>query len=394
MPKSAVTASASRIAGYIFPAILLAVILASAILVVAGVAPAEAQQRVERKSILEFFFGDRNEPPRRVEPERNSRPRATHRQAKPAPPQPPPEPEVAKLENARKILVIGDFLASGLAAGLSEAFEKSPGVVVIDRSNGSSGLVRDDFYDWPANAPAILQEVEPDIIVVQIGSNDSQEMSIDGQRAAVRSPQWLAEYEKRLDALISTLTQTPRPLIWVGLPSFNFTSLSADMAALNSIYKLQVERANGEFIDIWDGFVDEDGKFIFTGSDINGQQVRLRGPDGINMTPAGRRKMAFYVEKPLRRLLGGAAATDIATLGPMALGTGKLPDLNFPSSPLDAANPVRTRPIAMTDPYLDGGEALLGGTIERNNLTPTPRDLLVNKGIPPEAPEGRVDNFR
>jgi hypothetical protein len=37
-------------------------------------------------------------------------------------------------------------------------------------------------------------------------------------------------------------------------------------------------------------------------------QVRLRGSDGINVTRAGQRKIAFYIEKPARRLLGDAAA--------------------------------------------------------------------------------------
>ena len=56
--------------------------------------------------------------------------------------------------------------------------------------------------------------------------------------------------------------------------------------------------------------VDEEGKFMVTGSDVNGQQVRLRSSDGVNMTEAGRRKLAFYVEKVARRHLSDAPATD------------------------------------------------------------------------------------
>ena len=40
------------------------------------------------------------------------------------------------------------------------------------------------------------------------------------------------------------------------------------------------------------------------GPDMNGQPVRLRGSDGISLSKAGKRKVAFYVEKPLNKLLG------------------------------------------------------------------------------------------
>ena len=74
------------------------------------------------------------------------------------------------------------------------------------------------------------------------------------------------------------------------------------------------EAAGGTFVDVWDGFVDEAGKFVITGSDVNGQQVRLRGSDGINLTKAGKRKLAFYAEKDIRKILGDASILVNATV--------------------------------------------------------------------------------
>ena len=71
------------------------------------------------------------------------------------------------------------------------------------------------------------------------------------------------------------------------------------MLAFNDIYRTAAESAGGEFVDIWDGFVDENGAFVDNGPDMNGQPVRLRGADGINLSKAGKRKIAFYAEKPL-----------------------------------------------------------------------------------------------
>lgn len=73
------------------------------------------------------------------------------------------------------------------------------------------------------------------------------------------------------------------------------------MLAFNEMYRATATTAGAEFIDIWDGFIDENGAFVSSGPDINGQPARLRANDGINFTAAGRRKLAFYAESRLPR---------------------------------------------------------------------------------------------
>jgi hypothetical protein len=352
------------------------------------VQPAEAQERVERKSFLQLLFGGGRETTREPAPEVS---RTSRVKTAPAPRSiaPPPDPVVEKLENARKILVVGDFLANGTADGLTAAFAQAPGVVVVDRTNGSSGLVRDDYYDWPGQARGMVEEVQPSIVVVQLGSNDRQQLLVDGEREPIRSLKWTAEYERRARSLIDALGGDSRPLLWIGLPAFKSPSMTTDMVALNGVIREQVEKAGGEFIDIWDGFVDEEGKFIYTGSDINGQQVRLRGSDGINVTAAGRRKIAFYAEKSIRRLLGDAAAEGVS-----AIDSANFPEIFMPPAPDESVAAImRTMPVAMTDPALDGGSELLGEMPATTGLVRSPRDQLVLDGMLSDPPEGRVDNF-
>jgi uncharacterized protein len=374
-----------------FPVLrLLAIVLIASmagLIVLQAAAPAAAQERVERKSFLQLLFGGgkstKPSPPTTTRTSRVKSPAAAAKVAV------PPQPVIEKLENARKILVLGDFVANGAADGLTEAFGNAPGVVVVDRTNGSSGLVRDDYYNWLEEAPAIIEEVQPSIIVMQIGANDRQQLLVNGEREAVRSVNWLAEYQRRAQQLIGVLRARNTPLLWIGLPAFKSPSMTTDMVALNGVFRELVEKAGGEFIDIWDGFVDEEGKFIFTGSDINGQQVRLRGSDGINLTQAGRRKVAFYAEKSARRLLGDAAAPGVATLS-----SESFPEIFMPPAPGEnAAAVMRTLPIAMTDPDLDGGSALLGEMPASTSLVRSPRDSLVVDGVLPEPPKGRADNF-
>jgi uncharacterized protein len=363
-----------------------------------------AQDYPRRRTLLDMLFGSpapeqpRYNPrsldaPQQPAPRSRKKPTPASRSAIPAPrpralaaPAAPAAP--AKIDNAQKILVIGDFFASAVGDGLSEAFRDAPGTKIEIRSNGSSGLVRDDYFDWRRQLPKMLDEVKPAIVVVDLGTNDRQQMPASGGDQRFPSDGWFKEYEKRVDGLVKTIAARKIPLIWVGLPPVKSPSMSADLVKFNTLYRKATEQAGGEFIDIWDGFVDEDGAFVLTGSDVNGQQARLRGPDGISMTDAGKRKMAFYLEKSARKYLG-----DMASPGLVRLDATSLPELTAPQPPKD--NPDSTPPVKISDPALDGGTVLLGGKEKPTaNKIPTPRDLLVTTGLMPEAPAGRLDDYK
>ncbi|WP_254689709.1 SGNH/GDSL hydrolase family protein [Shinella daejeonensis] len=368
---------------------ILAVAMAAGVFLPASAVSAQEQPR--RKTILELFFGTPDRAVVAPNPTYREKPRQpVKRQPKRVETAAPPEPQkpeaVEKLPDAKKILVVGDFIGASLGEGLVAAFEMTPGIVIERRANGSSGVVRDDFYDWPAALPAIIQETDPAVIVVSLGANDRQQMTISGGRERFRSEAWTKEYEARVARIAELARNGGRPLLWVGMPAFQSSAMTADMTTFNTIYRAATEKAGGEFIDIWDGFVDEDGKFITSGSDINGQQVRLRGSDGINLTGAGKRKLAFYVEKEIRRLLGDAALS----------GAERQEDLkDLPvAAPADDADITQTPPIALSDPALDGGGALLGGAIVARGSGKSLRERLVEEGETADAPLGRVDDFR
>lgn len=353
---------------------------------------ADAQERYQRRSILDFFLGRRAveeeyPPAPDVQRPRPQKKRTAPPKAAAAPKAVAPVPDedvVQKQENAQKILIVGDFLASGLGDGMTDAFKTSPGVVIEARGNVSSGLVRDDYYDWPEQLLKMMDEVKPAIVVVMIGANDRQQMAIDGNKEKFRTDAWYAEYQKRVLNFGKEVTSRKIPLLWVGLPAFGSDSMTADAVQMNQLYRKQAESVGGEFVDIWDGFVNEGGEFIVTGSDINGQQVRLRTSDGINLTQAGRRKVAFYVEKPARRILGTQASPDL-----VRLDTSNLPSLGLPEP-----NAPHTQPISLSDPNLDGGSELLGAKAPPVSLTKSPRDILVQDGMVEQAPAGRVDDYR
>lgn len=306
------------------------------------------------------------------------------------------EPQAApKLDNARTVLVVGDFLGGGLAEGLETVFAERPNLRVVDRTSGSSGFVRDDFYDWPAEIGAMLESDAPAVVVVMIGSNDRQQIRTGGGNAAVRSPEWTAEYETRIRNFTTSISEKEIPLVWVGMPAFKSSSMSSDMLAFNDIYRRAAESTpRGVFVDIWDGFVDENGVFVTDGPDINGQPVRLRASDGINLTGPGRRKMAFYAEKPLERILGDTASPQDAAVPQAGMMGPEIPPGLNAAAALSVPEVNRTMPISLNDPELDGGAELLGAAVDPLAGEPrTPAERQAADGVLPPPPPGRADNF-
>lgn len=374
--------SASRISSAFRRTPLLVLVLAISGLAVASAFSVPAMAQEQGWSLRDLFFPrrvERVQPPKRVIAPKKTR--KTHTQKKPV--AAPEAPVVEKASDARTVLVVGDFMASGLADGLETTFADNPKIVVVSKSNGSSGFVRDDFYNWPKEIGPLMETVKPAAVVLMIGSNDRQQMKIGDEREPPRSEAWTKEYEARTEAMGKALAAGKVPFLWVGMPAFKLSSMTSDMLALNEIYRASAEKSGGEFVDIWDGFVDENGAFITTGPDVNGQPVRLRSDDGINMTKAGKRKLAFYTEKPLLKALGLAApgaAVSTTPAGVPATGPALVP-----------AETDRTPPISLSDPVLDGETDLLGATAPHDGKVVGDTKAVPGSDAAPSP--GRADEF-
>lgn len=356
-------------------------LLAALAVVCMMIGDASAQQRP--KTIFDLLFGQRQAQPQQQQQPRQQqqRPRQQKRTPKAASPAAratapvaakPEIPAVVKNPDAKKVLVVGDFVGGGMAEGLEIAFAAESDVRIVNRTNGSSGFVRDDHYDWPASISNILDEEKPAVVIVMIGSNDRQPINSGGQNHAARTAEWTEEYQRRVVDFTKHITSKNVPLIWVGQPPFRPRGMSQDMLALNEIYRNHAEKVGGKFVDVWDGFVDEEGNFSQTGFDINGQTARLRANDGINTTSAGKRKLAFYAEKPLKALMGDSREN-----------TPLLPS----AETADTSKPIdRIAPVSLRDIGHDNSGILLGSG-------PSTRKKLAEKLAERKAVPGRADDF-
>ena len=200
-----------------------------------------------------------------------------------------------------------------------------------------------------------------------------------------REERWVELYSKKIEEMIAVLKTKGVPVLWVGLPAVRGPKATADMLFLDALYRDVAGKAGITYVDVWDGFVDEAGRFLQKGPDFEGQIRQLRSYDGVYFTKPGARKLAHYVEREITRLLASRSA-------PIELPTE-------PATPDANAQPGQPAPRPLAGPILPlvassvGTDQLLGGPGSR----PAPVDALAArtlvKGEPLAPPAGRADDF-
>src|SRR5207244_6788955 len=118
-----------------------------------------------------------------------------------------------------------------------------------------------------------------------------------------REERWVELYTKKIEEMIGVLKAKGVPVLWVGLPAVRGTKATSDMLFLDALYRDAAGKAGITYVDVWDGFVDEAGRFLQQGPDFEGQIRRLRSYDGVYFTKPGARKLAHYVEREITRPL-------------------------------------------------------------------------------------------
>jgi len=319
----------------------------------------------------------------------------------------------------------------------------------VRKQHTGSGLIRYDpkhDVDWAQTAREIIAAEKPKFIVMMVGTNDHQSIrerapapraapapgkpgaapgapglaaetapaptedvpdaenpdqapliaAEGGHNTSATGPfefhtdQWEAAYIKRIDATIAALKSAGVPVFWVGLPAQRGPKATSDSSYLNELYRGRAEKAGIVFVDVWDGFVDEQGRYSPQGPDFEGQIRRLRSADGIYFTKAGARKLAHYVEREIDRSEANRA---IPVALPSTIETAPAGAKAGGPSARPLVGPVVPLTVSTTGA---AAEELLGGarpaTAPPAHADPLATRVLI-KGEAIAAPTGRADDF-
>ncbi len=346
-----------------------------------------------------------------------------------------PPPRKYETPPVSTVVVIGDSLADWLAYGLEETLAESPEIGVARKIRPTSGLVRyeahNDTLEWSQAVKDVLATEKPAAIVVMLGLNDrlplrdrappprpgaaanpaladaaqgkatnepaqqegehSAAAAAEAQHAApggsydFHTDKWAELYAKRIDDMIAALKSKGAPVLWVGLPAIRGPRSSSDMSYLDELFRERAEKAGIVYVDIWDGFVDENGRYTVQGPDFEGQTRRLRSVDGVHFTKAGAVKLAHYVEHELRRVMSNRVA-------PVAMPA---PEEQAPAKGGgNGARPVAGPVVPLTAAAAGEQGDLLGAGGKPVPVSSDPiAARVLNRGDAIAAPSGRADDF-
>jgi hypothetical protein len=200
-----------------------------------------------------------------------------------------------------------------------------------------------------------------------------------------RDERWVELYAKKIEELIGVLKSKGVPVLWVGLPAIRGQKGTSDLLFLDALYRDGAGKAGITYVDIWDGFVDEGGRFMPRGPDFEGQPRKLRSDDGVFFTKAGARKLAHYVEREVTRLLAARSGPIAVPIEPATPDANVVPGQ---PAPRPLAGPVM--PLVASSV---GTDQLLGGPGTRPAAVDALAARTLVKGEALAAPAGRADDY-
>ena len=185
-----------------------------------------------------------------------------------------------------RVLVAGDSLVGWIAPALEREIGDHP-IEVIDDWKGSSGLVRPDFFDWPARIEEDMAQHDPDVVVLGFGGNDTQGLTTEDGVLALGTPEWKVEYQRRVAEVLNLIEAPGRTVYWVGLPLTRSEAIEELRPVLASAIGTEIEtRPWARFVDTRDALAP-DGVFTRQLPDDSGELVTTMAPDDIHPSLEG-----------------------------------------------------------------------------------------------------------
>jgi len=190
--------------------------------------------------------------------------------------------------NKLRVAVIGDSLSQGLGPAIERSLNPSL-VRVLSLGRQSTGLSREDYFNWQAGMRQIVEEFRPDLVFVMLGSNDAQaQISRDGSSIPVGSAQWIEGYRERAANLLREATRAGTHVVWVGIPIVEERQRWDFYRRVNDIYRDTASADPlGTYVDTWTPFEGRDGGYTTFVRNERGDLVEVRASDGVHFTPSG-----------------------------------------------------------------------------------------------------------
>ena len=209
-------------------------------------------------------------------------------------PGPAPEPAPDQIRNPTegdelRVAIVGDSLSQGLGPAIARLFDADVSRV-LPLGRQSTGLARQDYFNWSAAMRKIVAEFRPDLVFVMLGSNDDQaQITPDGDAVRLGSTEWVQGYRERAAAFLEVATSAGTRVVWVGIPVVAERERWGFYRRVNDIYEGVARDAGplATYVDAWKLFQARDGGYTAYLRNDHGDLQQMRTGDGLHLTPSG-----------------------------------------------------------------------------------------------------------
>ena len=208
-----------------------------------------------------------------------------------APPPPTttlPPRRVPTAEDPLRVAMMGDSIMGQISGGLGRLLQHDPRVRITADVRVSTGLARPDVLDWPTHLDQQLPAIGAEVVLLSFGGNDDQDMqSPEGVHLVYLTPEWQAEYARRVALAMDVAAQGDRTVIWLGLPAEEPDRLNGAKDVMNAIAREQADlRPRVAYLDVG-AVLTPTGAYSDVVVNPDGSTTRVREADGVHLSVAG-----------------------------------------------------------------------------------------------------------
>ena len=199
-----------------------------------------------------------------------------------------------------KLLVAGDSMTEFMGPSLYRAAGTK--VTGATETKYGTGLVRPDFFDWALYAQQLVKGQNPEAVVVMMGGNDGQGITLaNGQVLRDGTQEWAKEYRRRIEVVMRIFSNGGKTRVyWVSMPVPRSQQLAVDYQLIDTGIKDAAAAVPGAtYIDIA-GPLSNNGQY----SDyiqVDGRTILARTRDGIHMSQDGANYAASLILQTLNK---------------------------------------------------------------------------------------------
>jgi len=186
-----------------------------------------------------------------------------------------------------RVLIVGDSIMMTVGPVIQDTIKSKMSGSAVVRAKLATGLARPDIFDWNSEIRTVVSKSKFDLIVMMLGTNDSQDFSENGKIYTYGTSEWVGLYNKRLMSIMQTACLGAKKVLWLGLPPMKSVNFDRKTHRINSWTKKQAANSKCvEYVATDRILGDKEGRYA-SYIKVGNQLEKIRMVDGIHVTKKG-----------------------------------------------------------------------------------------------------------